>query len=310
VTGLVTACCFLTLLTRLVHLAGGRARLCRPGGGQRWRVVPPGGAPGRVLDRAGHGLADSGSAWRIRLDRRVRPPAAGPAPAPGDRPRGAGGGTEGQGGRSGADRVAPATLLDDAPDDVVVALRERRRSSAEWRSIPIRSVAIPTANSRRTCSGCSRGPGPWSGGRRGASGVEAAYDQVLAGRPGETRIEVDSAGRPVRTVAGRVAVPGREYGFTIDLDVQSMAEQALADGMAAARAGTPGGLGTAAPGGRCGPRPPGRVGLALASAPTFDPPRWPVGSGGHVGGAADPARPLTADRGLQGLYAPGSTFKR
>jgi penicillin-binding protein 2 len=82
--------------------------------------------------------------------------------------------------------------------------------------------------------------------------------------------------------------------------------------MAAARAGSPGAAGTAAPGGAVVALDvaDGSV-LALASAPAFD----PAELAGRIPTAAwaalhDPAahEPLT-DRALQGLYAPGSTFK-
>src|SRR5207302_6947185 len=72
VTGLVTACCFLTLLTRLVHLqVAARPAYAARAAANRWRGVPLEAPRGRILDRAGYVLADSGSAWRIRLDRRV-----------------------------------------------------------------------------------------------------------------------------------------------------------------------------------------------------------------------------------------------
>jgi penicillin-binding protein 2 len=94
--------------------------------------------------------------------------------------------------------------------------------------------------------------------------------------------------------------------------VQTAAEQALADGMAAARTGGSGVSGTAAPAGAVVALDlrDGSV-LALASAPTFD----PAALAGRIPAATwaalhDPAAhaPLT-DRALQGLYAPGSTFK-
>jgi penicillin-binding protein 2 len=315
VTGLVTACCFLTLLTRLVHLqVAERPAYAARAEANRWRVVPMEAPRGRILDRAGHVLADSGSAWRIRLDRRVpaarrsalllrlAPVLGVPAAELEDRVA-----------DPGADRVVPATLLDDAPEDVVVALRERE---GEWVGVEIDSHPVrryPHGQLAAHVLGMlGGGPGPGRAGRRGASGVEAAYDQVLAGRPGESRIEVDSAGRPVRTVAGRTAAPGRDVRLTIGIDVQSAAEQALADGMAAARVGGPANLGTAAPGGAVVALDlrDGSV-LALASAPAFD----PGALAGRIPAATwaalhDPAAhaPLT-DRALQGLYAPGSTFK-
>ncbi|HYT39253.1 MAG TPA: penicillin-binding protein 2 [Acidimicrobiia bacterium] len=315
VTGFVTACCFLTLLTRLVHLqVAERPAYAARAEANRLRVVRLEAPRGRILDRAGRVLADSGAAWRIRLDRRVPTgrraallerlaPVLGVS-APDLTARVA---------DPGADRVTPATLLDDAPDDVVVALRERGTEfpGVEIDSHPIRRYPHDrlAAHVLGTLGGA---PGPGRPARAGASGVEAACDQVLAGRAGETRIEVDSAGRPVRTVEGRAAVPGRDVRLTIDLDVQSAAEQALADGMAAARSGGPGALGSAAPGGAVVALDlrDGSV-LALASAPTFE----PAALAGRIPAATwaalhDPAAhaPLT-DRALQGLYAPGSTFK-
>ena len=314
-TGFVTACCFLTLLTRLVHLqVAERPAYAARAEANRWRIVPVEASRGRILDRAGRVLADSGSAWRVRLDRRV--PVGGRAPlldrlapvlgvAAADlRARLA---------DPGVDRVAPVTLLDDAPEDVVVALREREGEfpGVEVDSHPIRRYPHDrlAAHVLGTLGGA---PGPGQTGRRGASGVEAAADLVLAGKAGETRIEVDSAGRPVRIDGGRAAVPGGDVRLTLDFHVQAAAEQALADGMAAARAGLPGAIGTAAPGGAVVALDlrDGSV-LALASAPTFDPAvlagRIPAGVWTAL---HDPAahEPLT-DRALQGLYAPGSTFK-
>jgi penicillin-binding protein 2 len=142
--------------------------------------------------------------------------------------------------------------------------------------------------------------------------VELAYDEPLAGQAGETRIEVDSAGRPVRTVGGRAAVPGRDVRLTIDLDVQSAAEEALRQWMAAARDGRTGFTGLSAPAGSVVALDlrDGSV-LAMASAPTFEPGSLAGRIPAEVWSALhDPAAhaPLT-NRALQGLYAPGSTFK-
>jgi len=315
VAGVVTVCCFATLLARLVHLqVAERPAYAARAEANRLRVVPLEAARGRILDRAGRVLADSGSAWRVRLDRRVPARRRQPllerlAPVLGV-PVAA---LEARVADPAGDRVAPVTLLDDAPEDVVVALRERAADfpGVEVDAHPIRRYPHDrlAAHVLGTLGGA---PGPGKAGRAGASGVEAAGDGVLAGRPGETRIEVDSAGRPVRTLDGRPAVPGGDVSLTIDLDVQSAAEAALADGMAAARSGVPGAAGTAAPGGAV-------VALdlrdgsvrALASAPTFD----LSALAGRIPAATwaalhDPAAhaPLT-NRALQGLYAPGSTFK-
>jgi len=315
VAGLVTICCFATLLARLVHLqVAERPAYAARAEANRLRIVPLEAPRGRILDRAGRVLADSASAWRVRLDRRL--PAARRravlerlAPVLGvavpeltrrvnDR---------------AADRVVPATLLDEAPEDIVLALRER---AAEFPGVEIDAHPIrryPQGRLAAHVLGTLGGPGgPGRPGRVGASGVEAAADAVLAGVAGESRIEVDSSGRPAGPAGGRPATPGGDVRLTLDLDVQAVAEQALADGMAAARSGVPGAAGTAAPGGAVvaldvedGSVP------AMASAPTFD----PAALAGRIpaatwAGLHDPAAhsPLT-NRVLQGLYAPGSTFK-
>ena len=314
ITGILAAACFLTLLTRLVHLqVAERPAYAARAAANRWRVVPVEAPRGRIVDRGGRVLADTGPAWRVRLDRRLparertallgrlAPVLGIPVPE-----------LQARAEDPAADRAAPRTLLDDAPDDVVVALRER---AAEFPGVEIDSHPVrryPHGRLAAHVLGLLGAPGPGHAGRRGASGVEAAYDRLLAGRPGDVRIEVDSAGRPVGRRAGRAAVPGAEVRLTLDLDVQAAAEQALAGGMAAARAGSPGAAGTAAPGGAVVALDVGDGSvLALASAPAFD----PAALAGRIPTATwaalhDPAahEPLT-DRALQGLYAPGSTFK-
>jgi penicillin-binding protein 2 len=315
VAGLLTVCCFLTLLTRLVHLqVAERPAYAARAEANRLRVVPVEAPRGRILDRAGRVLADSGAAWRIRLDRRVpavrraalliRLAAVLGVPAADLRRRVD---------DPAADRVVPATLLDDAPEDVVIALRERASEfpGVEIDSHPVRRYPHESL-AAHVLGTLGATPAPGQAGRRGGSGVEAAYDRDLAGEAGETDIEVDSAGRPVRTVGGRAAAPGRDVQLTLDLDVQAAAEQALADGMAQARAGAPGAAGSAAPGGAVVALDlrDGSV-VALASAPTFA----PASLAGRISSATwaalhDPAAhaPLT-NRALQGLYSPGSTFK-
>ena len=315
VTGFIAAACFLALLTRLVHLqVAERPAYAARAEANRWRVVPVEAARGRLLDRAGRVLADSRAAWRIRLDRRV-PATEGRArlerlaPVLGV-PVGV---LEARAADPAADPAVPVTLLDDAPEDVVLALRERR---AEFEGVEIDSHPIRRyphgALAAHVLGRLHGAPGPGQVDRGGATGVEAAYDEVLAGRAGERRVEVDSTGRPVRSVDGRAPVPGRDLRLTLDLGAQMAAEQALADGMARARAGGPGGGGVPAPGGAVVALDvrDGSV-LALASAPTFE----PAGLAGRIrsdtwAALNDPAAhaPLT-NRALQGLYAPGSTFK-
>ena len=316
VTGFLSVCCFLALLTRLVHLqVAERPAYAARAEANRWRVVPVEAARGRILDRAGRVLADSRSAWRIRLDRRVptgeraallerlarssgcRPPTCAPGSAD-----------------PAADPVVPATLLDDAPDDVVLALRERQ---AEWAGVEIDSHPIrryPHGSLAAHVLGTlGAAAGPGRAGRRGASGVEMAHDEALAGRAGETRIEVDSAGRPVRTVAGPGGHP--RPGSSGSPSISTCRRRRNRPWPTAWRrpaAGRTGAFGLAAPGGSVVALDlrDGSV-LALASAPTFE----PAALAGRIPAQTwaalhDPAAhaPLT-NRALQGLYAPGSTFK-
>src|SRR5581483_8980571 len=182
VAGLVTICCFATLLARLVHLqVAERPAYAARAEANRLRIVPLEAPRGRILDRAGRVLADSASAWRVRLDRRL--PAARRravlerlAPVLGvavpeltrrvnDR---------------AADRVVPATLLDEAPEDIVLALRERAAEfpAGEIDAHPIRRY--PQGRLAAHVLGTLGGPGgPGRPGRVGASGVEAAADAVL-----------------------------------------------------------------------------------------------------------------------------------
>ena len=311
VAGWITATCLVTLFGRLVHLqvAEGSAYAARSEA-NRVRLVELEAPRGRILDRAGRVLADTGAGYRVTVDRRL------PA-APRDQALAR---LALLVGRPQAELTArledrrlpptgPAPVIDDVADDVVVALRER---SEDWPG-----VAIETYPKRRYPHGTlaahvlgtlgdpgaeRRGPG-----RSGSSGVEAARDAVLAGRPGVDRLEMDSRGRIVRRLDHRPPRPGRDVRLTLDLDVQAAAERALADGLVAARR-----AGRSAPAGSVVALDArdGSV-LAMASAPTFD----PTALAGRVPSDLwrslhDPAAhsPLT-NRALQGLYAPGSTFK-
>src|SRR5215211_2208184 len=69
----------------------------------------------------------------------------------------------------------------------------------------------------------------------GKAGVELTYDQWLRGRDGVQDLEVNAAGEVVRALGGRAPVPGRDLQLNLDLNLQVSVEQALADGMRAAR---------------------------------------------------------------------------
>jgi penicillin-binding protein 2 len=183
--------------------------------------------------------------------------------------------------------LAAIPLAEDVGPDVVLALREwpERFAGVEIESHPRRRHPYGTLAAHLLGTVGEDG---------GTSGVEGLHDATLAGRPGADRLEVDSRGRVVRRLDRRPPTPGGDVRLTVDVDVQAAAEAALAERMAAARPlhAAPGGAVVAV---ECAS---GDV-LALASAPGFDP-TAPALTGEHS--------PLV-NRVLQGLYAPGSTFK-
>jgi len=151
----------------------------------------------------------------------------------------------------------------------------------------------------------------------GKDGVEQTFESVLRGTPRKLKVEVDSRGRAVRTIEERKAVPGKDVELTLDLDVQRMAEQSLAQGMDGARAQqdrtqTQRFASYRADAGAVVVLDPndGSV-IAMASNPTYDPRQF---AGGITPEAFQQLnRPESnfplVNRAVQGLYAPGSTFK-
>jgi penicillin-binding protein 2 len=148
----------------------------------------------------------------------------------------------------------------------------------------------------------------------GQAGVEQAYDQVLRGRDGLERLEVDAQGRVVRVLSVTPPVAGENLRLTIDIGLQRQLDADLARQIARLqhavdpRTGRP----YPAPSGAAVVLDPhdGSV-LAMSSYPNYDPSVW-------VGGVSQTTyRHLTAasahqpllNRAISGLYAPGSTFK-
>jgi penicillin-binding protein 2 len=135
------------------------------------------------------------------------------------------------------------------------------------------------------------------GDRVGQSGVELQYDRFLRGRNGASRVQVDALGNLNRPLSDREPKQGRQLRLSVDLDVQSAGQQALAGGT---------GRGAFA----VMDVNDGEV-LALGSEPSFDPNVFSKGIkktdwdrlNDEAGGA-----PIT-NRAIQGGYPTGSTFK-
>lgn len=128
----------------------------------------------------------------------------------------------------------------------------------------------------------------------GKVGVEARLEDVLRGKAGARRVEVNSRGREMRELGRQEGEQGATVQLTIDARLQNYAAQRLGSESAAAVVMDV---------------QSGEL-MAICSSPSFDPNKF-------VRGISSPDyralmdheyRPL-ADKTVQGVYPPGSTFK-
>ncbi|MCI4412179.1 MAG: penicillin-binding protein 2 [Thiotrichales bacterium] len=128
----------------------------------------------------------------------------------------------------------------------------------------------------------------------GRSGIEQSHEAELHGQTGLRYMEVDAKGRPIRELDRIPPTSGKDLILTIDLELQTFAENLLGDRKGAIVA--------------IDPRN-GEV-LALASTPSFDPNEFVAGMRNQDYQALikDPQKPLL-NRAIQSRYPPGSTIK-
>jgi len=141
----------------------------------------------------------------------------------------------------------------------------------------------------------------------GKAGLEIQYDSYLRGSPGIKTVIVDRKEAVTSTSQNTKPTPGDHLVTSLDIRLQASAEKALADAVRRAKAS-----GRYADGGAAVVMDStnGQI-LAIASYPTFDPNSFEKGL------TVQEARNLFSEktgvpalnRALQGLYAPGSTFK-
>lgn len=137
-------------------------------------------------------------------------------------------------------------------------------------------------------------PGYRMGDDIGKFGLERVFETTLRGRAGGQEIEVDSVGRRLRVLRQIPETPGESVVLTIDLKVQQAAEEAIGNRAGALVAIDPN---------------TGYI-IAMVSHPSFDPNMFAQGIKPVQWHAltTDPQHPLE-NRAIQGIYAPGSTFK-
>ncbi|WP_435257843.1 penicillin-binding protein 2 [Thioclava sp. FR2] len=128
----------------------------------------------------------------------------------------------------------------------------------------------------------------------GKIGVERWMEDYLRGSAGTRRIEVNAVGRVMRELERQEGDPGADIRLTIDADVQNFVQARLGDESAAVVVMdvTNGDI------------------IAIASSPSFDPNLFVRGIS-HTDYNAlteNDHRPL-ANKTVQGVYPPGSTFK-
>ncbi|MBA2528359.1 MAG: penicillin-binding protein 2 [Euzebyales bacterium] len=150
----------------------------------------------------------------------------------------------------------------------------------------------------------------------GWAGLERTYEDVLRGREGVRRVEVNAKGDVLRELPGQLPVPGADLRTTLDLKAQKLTERALADGIQRARTvpDTQKGRGKhyKAPAGAAVVLDPDDGGVvAMASYPSFEPERFVGGVGARYWRRLQKPEnhfPLI-NRAVQSSYPPGSVFK-
>lgn len=128
----------------------------------------------------------------------------------------------------------------------------------------------------------------------GKYGVEKSFESALHGTRGKKIVEVDAAGRELEVIRSMSSSAGRDLFLSVEYQTQVAAEKAMEGKRGAVVAIKP---------------DTGEI-LAMVSAPAFDPNKFAIGVDRSYWNTLinDPYRPLN-NRAIQGLYAPGSTYK-
>ncbi|UCC65025.1 MAG: penicillin-binding protein 2, partial [Anaerolineae bacterium] len=135
----------------------------------------------------------------------------------------------------------------------------------------------------------------------GLIGAEAAFEELLRGHKGEKYIEVDVAGREVRTVSENPPIPGKSLRLTIDVALQEQMTQALQQGLERANAKI---------GVTIAMNPQSGAILGMVSLPAYDNNLFSGGiSVADYRRLSEDSRHPLINHAISGRHPPGSTFK-
>lgn len=330
IVGVVAIALFSALFARLWYLqVAGGTNIAAAANANRERILPLEPPRGRLLDDKGRVLADNKIVNAITVDRRLDAKTRGmvvgrlaellgvPVAAIQK--------------RLDDQRISPYTPVPVATDvkiDTVAYLSEHqsdfpgvKAESLVVRRYPNLSVMAQVLGyvgeiNAEELKAHPRG-GYQLGDEIGKAGAEATFEADLRGTPGFERLEIDSRGQVIRTLRTVKSLPGHDVQLTLDLDVQKLAEESLAQGMVSARAVQDTTVKDhyqkfAAPAGSLVvlDAQTGSV-VAMASTPSYDPNEFVNGiPTDRYNQLVDPGNhfPLI-NRAIQGQYAPGSAFK-
>jgi len=128
----------------------------------------------------------------------------------------------------------------------------------------------------------------------GKYGLEEYFNSLLCGEPGEKKLEVNAKGRLISLISKINPSPGNDIYLTIDMDLQKAAEESLLEQVGAIVAIDP---------------KTGNI-KAMASSPVFNPALFIRGLNANEWKELnDPKTHPLQNKTIQGVYAPGSTFK-
>jgi penicillin-binding protein 2 len=331
ILGIVAVSLFATLFARLYFLQVLEAPAYRVAAEtNRVRTVSLPAPRGRILDAEGRVLVDNRSSVVVTLDREVLAgldeagrvdllarlsPVIGVAVPDIERML--------------ADQrispFSPVPVAEDVTEDVFVRLREQRdvfpgvgveeRAVRAYPNGPVAAHVLGYVGEINDTELEAREEQGYAlGDTIGKAGAERRQETDLRGDDGTIELEVDATGRVLRELGRTPPAQGDDVQLTLDLDVQRVAEEALAAGLEEARrhrfADDDTWLRARAGSVVVLDATDGSV-VAMASYPTYDPSAFVNGISSEAYAAlTDPEAGTPFNNwAIQGEYAPGSTFK-